>query len=894
MRYLRFIFLLAMLGCASLAHAKTLYIAPDGRDSWTGERMAASGNDGPLASLTGARNRIRQIKAEWGEVLREPVRVIIRKGTYSITEPLVLEPQDSGTKECPIVYAAENPKRKPVISGGRRIAGWRKAGNLWVAELPQVRAGQWYFGALWVNGQRRTRARMPDKGYFFTAGKAPALKDPATGQETSRESSAFRFKPGDIKNWKRPDAQVVVYHSWETSIHHIASVDEAGRIVTFTGPAAWPFEYWGPNQRYHVENLPEALDKPGEWYLNRASGRLTYIPFPGEDLVKAEVIAPVARQLVLLEGKPAESRFVEYVRFENLNFRHTDWPIPPQGHSDGQAAFSVPGAVQGIGARSSAVVGCEIAHVGTYGLWWRAGSQDCLAQKCDIHDLGAGGIRLGEGGDPASENEAAMRNTVDNCFIHDGSKIFRGAVGVWVGRSSYNTLSHNEICDFDYTGVSIGWSWGYAPSSANHNVLEYNHIHDIGRGVLNDMGAVYTLGISSGTVERNNLIHDIYCYIFGGWGVYTDEGSTDILIENNIVYNTSSGCFHQHYGKDNLLRNNVFAFGLEGVLRRSRIEEHNSFTFQGNIVLSRGTGFHIVNWEDGHYTIDRNLYWDYANPSPTFFGLSFDEWKSKGRDRNSLVADPLMVNALRYDFRLKPGSPASQVGFTPIDISRIGLYGDPEWVRLPKTAKRVRYVPPRPRPARPLNVQEGFENTAPGEKAGVAATYEEGSATVRVTEEAAATGKRSLKFSDMPGLAFRFNPHLAYFPSYEQGTAVVSFDLRAEPGAVLYHEWRDAYQPYRVGPSIRLEEGALKAGNKELARIPDNRWVHLEIRSALGQMAAGTWDIAITLPGSRSPLTYRSLPGNPTFQRLQWVGFVADGDRQAAFYVDNVRVRAVK
>src|SRR5262249_40426775 len=153
-----------------------------------------------------------------------------------------------------------------------------------------------------------------------------------------------------------------------------------------------------------------------------------------------------------------------------------------------------------------------------------------------------------------------------------------------------------------------------------------------------------------GTVERHNLMHDIECYDFGGGGVYTDEGSSEILIERNIVYNTSSGCFHQHYGRENVLRNNVFAFGQEGVLRPSRDEDHSSFTFEKNLVLSRGSPFHITAWTNGRYQIDSNLYWDYKSKDPKqeplFFGMTFADWQAKGRDRKSIVSDPLCADPL--------------------------------------------------------------------------------------------------------------------------------------------------------------------------------------------------------------------------------------------------------
>ncbi len=397
-----------VLALGRLAYAADFYVSPEGNDAWTGklEKPNAARTDGPLASLVGARNAIRKIKASGA--MQTPIRVLIGSGQYAMSEPLTFEPEDSGTEQCPITYFGD-PGNRPVICGGRQITGWKKQGDRWIAHLPDVEAGKWTFAALWVGGERRVRARMPNEGsFFYTAGKAPPIADAKTGKPASSGQIAFRFKRGDIKRLGNlGDAIFVVYQSWEVGHQRIASVDEAKRVVTFKSPLPWAFDYWGGGVRYFVENVPEALDAPGEWYLDRKTGTLAYIPFPGEDLTKATVVAPVAKQLILISGKPAAGQFVSHLRLENLRLLYTDWEVPPQGHAAGQAACDFPGAIEAVGARHCTVEGCEIAHLGTYGVWLRQGCQDNRIAHNDIHDLGAGGVRLGEQGDPPTAPETA-------------------------------------------------------------------------------------------------------------------------------------------------------------------------------------------------------------------------------------------------------------------------------------------------------------------------------------------------------------------------------------------------------------------------------------------------------------------------------------------------------
>jgi hypothetical protein len=193
--------------------------------------------------------------------------------------------------------------------------------------------------------------------------------------------------------------------------------------------------------------------------------------------------------------------------------------------------------------------------------------------------------------------------------------------------------------------------------------------------MMSDLGAIYTLGVQPGTVIRNNLIHDVESFTYGGWGIYPDEGSSEMRIENNLVYATKSGGFHQHYGRDNIVRNNIFALSREWQLVRSRPEPHISFTFEKNIVYWNSGRLLGNDWSGEGVRMDRNLYWDARGEAVTFANQTLEEWRQRGLDRASVIADPLFVNPGRNDFRLRRKSPAARLGFRPIDLKSVGLRG---------------------------------------------------------------------------------------------------------------------------------------------------------------------------------------------------------------------------
>jgi hypothetical protein len=294
-----------------------------------------------------------------------------------------------------------------------------------------------------------------------------------------------------------------------------------------------------------------------------------------------------------------------------------------------------------------------------------------------MFDLGAGGIRIGE---PSKEDEPFDGNSgqvVTDNHIHRLGRVYPPAIGVLILQSGANRIAHNHIHDLYYTAVSVGWNWGYQETPCHDNLVEFNHLHDIGQSMLSDMGAVYTLGIQHGTVIRNNLIHDVTSFTYGGWGLYPDEGTTDTVWENNIVYRTKSAGFHQHYGRENIVRNNIFAFGKEHQLMRTRDEQHTSFILTNNIVYFDSGELLGSSWKNDWFVIDGNDYFD-ARPGATpdsmkFSGATLAQWRQRGHDLRSVIADPRFVAPDRYDFRLQEDSPALKLGFKPIDLREVGI-----------------------------------------------------------------------------------------------------------------------------------------------------------------------------------------------------------------------------
>lgn len=706
----------------------------------------------PDKSFRQALDEVRQWRLANPPKTNQRVCLVVEPGTYFFDDVVTLGPADSN-----LTIKASG---KVIFTRGRVISGWtRNAKGHFVTTIPEVASGSWWFDQLYVNHKRAVRAKSPNQFYYYIGGEVSATFDPLAGKVVATSRRAFEPRQENVALFeslakrasaKSPfeDVHIRFFHSWATSKHRIQHYDPKTNTVLLTGNARWTLSHWGDGKlRYEIEGNPESLDVPGEFLLSR-DGTLEYIPLPGETLESSRFVAPdgpktfdqggFLRIVGDIDGiklakqySPASPKLVRNISVEGIRFTCDPFSLPPEGLSTGQAATNLPSSIYVEAARKIEIRRCKISHTGGYAIWFHRACTDCLAEQCWMDDLAGGGVRIGThlSGTDCTPDLITRRVRVADNIIHGYGRIEASAIGVWIGHAADNEVLHNEISDGFYTGISAGWVWGYSPSAATGNKIMYNHIHDIGQGVLSDMGGFYSLGVSPGTVVSNNVIHDVYSYNRygrGGWGLYTDEGSSNIVFENNLVYRVHTGTIHQHYGKDNVFRNNILALSLDEQLVRSRDEKHRSFVIENNIILwDQGPllnkGFAVSNERFG---LKNNLYW-FAGKAETddekegkfFLGKTLAQWQQEGNDLGSRVADPGFVDPLHGDFRFRAGGKSENAPwknlFKPFDYSKAGLtpeaktvWGDPATMFV---SPIVTLAPDAPSPP-PLKISDRFDS----------------------------------------------------------------------------------------------------------------------------------------------------------------------------------------
>lgn len=347
--------------------------------------------------------------------------------------------------------------------------------------------------------------------------------------------------------------ELVLLHDWSITRIGVKSINRKKNhlIAADTIGARLPFftlTHWEEQPRYYLENAREFCDSPGEWYCDFEARTIYYRPLANEKISETEGVIPVAPKLL---------------------------------------------------AEKCGFFDCTIRHAGGSGIWIRHNCSECIISESHIYDISGNGVNIGEGRDrlvngipwwKATPEQVSKNNEISHSLIEDCGKQFYGAVGIWGGLVSNTLIDHNEIRSLPYTGVSVGWMWNPQPTPCRENIIHANHIHHIMK-ILSDGGGIYCLGLQPNSRITDNLIHDVTINTGRAEsnGMFLDEGITDLLVENNIVYNIARSPLRFHKAFHIVVRNNILVCGDEIPPIRYNNTKEEDIIKVDNLVLSQSS-----------------------------------------------------------------------------------------------------------------------------------------------------------------------------------------------------------------------------------------------------------------------------------------------------------------
>ncbi|MFB0514997.1 MAG: right-handed parallel beta-helix repeat-containing protein [Candidatus Neomarinimicrobiota bacterium] len=675
-RFFQFIipkFLVLFIGLSALVWPQegiVYYLSPGGNDAWSGTLPSATedSTDGPFATLKHVRGVIRGLQRS-GRMPEGGVTVYLRGGVYYLSESFQLTIEDSGTPACPIIYRSYG-NEEVRLSGGVELEPTTfepvQQADL-LLRLPEVARDQVVqvdlrsqgvtdFGVLESRGMGRPIVPAALE-LFFDDKAMPMARWPNEGwaqiKSVPKDSGGgkFTYQGRRPEKWSNPGA--VWLHGywtkeWADSYEQVANIDYQTRQIATHEPHG--VYGYAPKGRYYAFNIPEELDRPGEWYLDTQSGLLLF--WPPEPLVNNRLSVSILEDpLILMED-------VSHVTFRNLIIEVSRGP----------------GLLMRDGGHNL-IAGCTFRNLGNQAVSI-TGGEDNGVVGCDIYSTGDGGIVL-SGGDYHSLTPSG--HFACNNHIYDYSRwvrTYRPAVSIsGVGQRVEHNLIHkgshaaiilggndhiieynevHHVCEEtgDAGAFYMGRNWTY-----RGNVIRYNYFHDIKATQTQSVKTVYLDDFTSGTTVSGNIFKDVSFAVFIG-------GGRDNVVENNLFVNASPAIYVDERGtgwaKEHVAAGGILRQKLEEIDYRTppwsnRYPELVSI-LDDRPELPKGN------------LIRRNVavggQWLHLTTNPGY--MTFQD--------NDTALAPGYLQREGSAVNLKDGAPAYDRGFRPIPVHDIGLY----------------------------------------------------------------------------------------------------------------------------------------------------------------------------------------------------------------------------
>lgn len=525
-----------------------IYVSPDGLESNSGTF------ESPVQSLTEAVRRAVLSTATDG------VTIWLRGGQYYLDETLYIS-SDIGKSLTFRAYPGETP----VITGAQRVTQWVEASHMgktvWAAHLglSEVRA-------LYGENGARPISRWPKQGTLKVT-KAEKKTD-----DKFEHHYAFYLNQAEVPT-SLQGAMVRLLHWWKDELSGVRAYDSDSGYLLMNRQSSMTI---AKDESFWLENVLSATLNDGEWAYDAMYGTLYYAPLEGETMEGTPLYVGTTEQLIRVSG-------ISNITFDGITFARTAWTIPyyDTAYDFPQAAYDANAAIYVSEARNITISSCNFRDIGSGCIRFDTNVKDSVVYNCTFEEIGAHAVYL-HGQNISFEELVTEGITIENNAIRGYGRNFYNAAAVLVVHARNVSIGFNEIHDGTYTAISAGWVWGTGYSVTSNIEIRNNLIYNIGQGLLSDMGAIYLLGSQPFTTVTGNIIHSVSAYDYGGWGIYLDEGSNEISVTNNLVYNCSAQGFHQHNGVSNTVQNNIFAFNGDGQVG---ISGSGRFLLERNVVV---------------------------------------------------------------------------------------------------------------------------------------------------------------------------------------------------------------------------------------------------------------------------------------------------------------------
>lgn len=478
--------------------------------------------------------------------------IVHLSGDFKITETITLTQEDSGTNGFNVVYDGNDAA---AVSGGDKITGFTQVSG---TPLYKVNIGtNCDFRQLYVNGNRAQRARS--KWLYFP--KAD-YADENTAENLKENLDGFILDKADFpEDFAKVDGMEFVWMpSWKNirmPVKALTRNSDGDYIATFEQPyfdaclAGSAASTGSPepalNIPFYIENAPEYLDEAGEWYYNKESGELFYYPLATDNMSTAEVYIPKTEKLLSISGTEAER--VSNVVIRGIEFKYGAWNrTTEKGFSTVQAehmAYPENKTEEDTGypydlmhsqisvdyGKNIQIEGNKFNHLGSVALSIDNKTENSLVNGNVFDDISATAVMLSN---PDFDMDTPVRDFVRNVDVTN-NLIRRVAVeymtpAITAYYVNNVNISHNDLLDSPYTGISLGWGWGKGVKNCTNNKIANNKIENV-LYKLRDGGHIYTLDIMTDTVIENNYL------IKSGenkGGIYLDNATNGLTVRNNV------------------------------------------------------------------------------------------------------------------------------------------------------------------------------------------------------------------------------------------------------------------------------------------------------------------------------------------------------------------------